>query len=451
MIVDAKLDAEGLGDRFEEHRKRPVLEHVDAFERYLASKNDTAKQVALKTGRIRKIVSECRFLFLWDLSASTLSAWLAGEREADRLSVQTSNYYLREAKSFCRWLVRDGRAPSNPFEHLGSLNANTDVRVERRPLSQDEFERFILAACTSKVKFRKLSGADRAMLYTLAAYTGLRASELASMAPENFDFTKMTVTVEAACSKHRRRDVLPLRADVAALLRKFMFRKKAGKKLWPGTWTEKGAKMVRMDLAAARQAWLEEVRDDARERKAREKSDYLQPENHAGRVFDFHSLRHQFISSLAASGVNPKTAQQLARHSTITLTLDRYSHVALQAMAAALESLPDLPGASRTAGEAAVLQATGTDNALARLDRALPQTLMLVDPLMTTDDKPLAVMGSGRDSTKTAEMTAHESTCEPVSSSSGGWDRTTDTRLMKSFGNPAKKHRSPCLLSILQK
>jgi hypothetical protein len=37
---------------------------------------------------------------------------------------------------------------------------------------------------------------------------------------------------------------------------------------------------------------------------------------------DLYALRHTFISNLAAGGVHPKTAQGLARHSTITLTMD---------------------------------------------------------------------------------------------------------------------------------
>ena len=37
---------------------------------------------------------------------------------------------------------------------------------------------------------------------------------------------------------------------------------------------------------------------------------------------DFHALRHTFVSNLA----NSKMAQPLARHSTITLTMDRYTH-----------------------------------------------------------------------------------------------------------------------------
>ena len=59
-----------------------------------------------------------------------------------------------------------------------------------------------------------------------------------------------------------------------------------------------------------------------------------------GQVFDFHALRHQFISNLARAGVHPKAAQALARHSTITLTLDRYTHVDLPDLTSALDRLP---------------------------------------------------------------------------------------------------------------
>jgi hypothetical protein len=43
---------------------------------------------------------------------------------------------------------------------------------------------------------------------------------------------------------------------------------------------------------------------------------------------------------MAQSGIHPKPAQSLARHSTITLTMDRYSHVQLYDQAAALAALP---------------------------------------------------------------------------------------------------------------
>ena len=56
----------------------------------------------------------------------------------------------------------------------------------------------------------------------------------------------------------------------------------------------------------------------------------------------FHSLRHSFGTMLAASGVHPKTAQTLMRHSDINLTMSRYTHTLRNQEATAIESLPDL-------------------------------------------------------------------------------------------------------------
>ena len=62
----------------------------------------------------------------------------------------------------------------------------------------------------------------------------------------------------------------------------------------------------------------------------------------AGRHVDFHALRHSFITALANSGVHPKTAQALARHSDINLTMSRYTHSVLEAQSEALGRLPDV-------------------------------------------------------------------------------------------------------------
>jgi integrase len=62
----------------------------------------------------------------------------------------------------------------------------------------------------------------------------------------------------------------------------------------------------------------------------------------AGRYADFHSLRHTTGSLLAASGVHPKVAQSLMRHSDINLTMSKYTHTLTGQEAKAVESLPDL-------------------------------------------------------------------------------------------------------------
>jgi integrase len=41
----------------------------------------------------------------------------------------------------------------------------------------------------------------------------------------------------------------------------------------------------------------------------------------------FHDLRHSHATQLLLSGVHPKIAQERLGHSTITTTLDLYSHV----------------------------------------------------------------------------------------------------------------------------
>jgi len=41
----------------------------------------------------------------------------------------------------------------------------------------------------------------------------------------------------------------------------------------------------------------------------------------------FHDLRHSHATQLLLAGVHPKIAQERLGHSTITTTLDLYSHV----------------------------------------------------------------------------------------------------------------------------
>ena len=57
-----------------------------------------------------------------------------------------------------------------------------------------------------------------------------------------------------------------------------------------------------------------------------------------GQYGDFHALRH----NLARANVDPKTAQTLARHSNIQLTMDIYTHIDKKQQVDAIDSLPSL-------------------------------------------------------------------------------------------------------------
>jgi hypothetical protein len=67
-----------------------------------------------------------------------------------------------------------------------------------------------------------------------------------------------------------------------------------------------------------------------------------------GMVADLHSLRKTFVTNLSRTGVSPKMAQSLARHSDINLTINVYTIVNVSGQTAAVESLPPLPGVTRT-------------------------------------------------------------------------------------------------------
>ena len=127
----------------------------------------------------------------------------------------------------------------------------------------------------------------------------------------------------------------------------------------------------------------------------------------AGRVFDFHALRHHFISKLAAAGVHPKVAQTLARHSTITLTMDRYAHLGLFDQTAALDKLPRLP-ASQSDSEAR--RATGTEGKHAGQHAGTTDTGCC--GLTASDSGPVEEAPS-QDDVRPDEMSASDNDCDP--------------------------------------
>ena len=242
LVRKAEMGKIGIVDPYEEHSKRALAEHLVAWQQVLLARSNTESYVELKISRARKILDLCKFRFIADLSASRVEAALSDLRQQaanaermgkkDRFGTQTSNHYLSAVKQFARWLVADRRTAVNPLAHLEGGNVKLDRRHDRRELSDDELA-FLFGSVRTGGRRAKLDGPDRELLYLASAYTGLRASELASLCPESFTFdsTTPTVTVEAAYSKHRREDVLPLHADPVKRPRPWLASKTSGEKV----------------------------------------------------------------------------------------------------------------------------------------------------------------------------------------------------------------------------
>ena len=198
----------------------------------------------------------------------------------------------------------------------------------------------------------------------MALGTGLRASELASLTPQSVDLESdpPTVRILAKNEKARRGDTLPLPPDLAELLKGWLPSIEPDANLWPGTWAahKRASMFVKRDLKAARNAWLKTAQNDA-EREAMGKTDFLSYRDSEGQQADFHALRHTYLSRLGRSGASAKVMQRLARHSTVELTLGRYTHAGLFDLKSAVGKLPALPTTTETRQES--IRATGTDAA----------------------------------------------------------------------------------------
>ncbi len=344
LVRKAERAAAGLEDPFDKHHTRLLSQHISDYEEYLRNRGRTKNHVATTVQRVRAVAVGCKFRKIGDIVPSRVQAFLANLRESGR-SLASSNHYLRAAKMFSHWLVRDRRTLEDRLAHLSQTNPDVDRRRVRRPLTMDEFA-WLLRAAESSGPIQYLSGPDRAILYIIGAYTGYRRNEIGSVTARSFDFASdpPTLTVEAGYSKHRRRDVIPLRQDFAERIQQWIAKKRfksPGEPLLAVT-GKRTAEMIRKDLEAARALWLDDA-EDKRTREERENSSFLCYVDDQGRYADFHSLRATFITNLSRAGVSPKTAQTLARHSDINLTMNVYTTLGVLDQATAVEALPPVP------------------------------------------------------------------------------------------------------------
>ena len=243
-------------------------------------------------------------------------------------------------KSLTRWLFETDRLRSDPLKSLrrDMAGERADRRHRRRALGDEEIGKLIKTTEAGPERFG-MTGPERSVLYQIAISTGLRANEIRSLTSVDFDLADLdnaTVSVRAAYAKNRREDTLPLRRDLAELLRDFIAgtMKMPSKRLFD--LPKRTGELIKADLQEAGVPY----------------------EDDAGQIVDFHALRHTFITRLVRSGVSPAVVKRLARHSTITLTIDCYTHAHISDERAAINQLSPI---GPTTGPK-TLKATGTDD-----------------------------------------------------------------------------------------
>jgi integrase len=366
-LIDAKDES------YKAHASRPLAEHLSAWKESLESRGATPKYIGSTLTRIRRLVALIRGAKLADIDPpkatkrselpryeAALARWAdqgrLSELDADRVqkalatlrndgrSAQTCNHYLASVMAFGNWCYDTHRLKEDPIRGVKRFNVKEDRRHDRRTLSLDELHRVIRAAQQGPVVMG-LPGPTRALCYRLAASTGLRYSEIASIKPASFDWRAPSVTVEAAYTKNGEPATLRLREDLADDLRPFVATLPADTPVFPLP-DNKGAEILRSDLAAAG----------------------IEYQDASGLFFDFHALRCQMATLADQAGVSPRVVQRLMRHSSLELT-DRYTRPRVAEIEAAASRLPSLkperehPETAVMTGTDAVLRSTATGNA----------------------------------------------------------------------------------------
>jgi integrase len=183
-------------------------------------------------------------------------------------------------------------------------------------------------------------GAERLYaLFHLAAYSGMRRSELAGLAWTDVDLDRGRVHVRQAqvddaldSTKSEESDrQVPIDPGTVKVLREWRRDQLAERLAWGPAWTDSGRVFSREDGAPLRPSWISQRFGAV---IAREK---LPPVR-------FHDLRHGAASMLLAAGQSPKVISEILGHATVAFTMDTYTEVAEElADAAAAALAPYIP------------------------------------------------------------------------------------------------------------
>jgi integrase len=320
----------------------PIDRHIDDYVARLPGKRGgpaTPMHRDNTRRSLRRLAADCRWTCLADLTRDSLERWIASEAgKVKPRSARSINCHRAAAIAFTNWAAAPdvGRLPANPFGSgraaVKKADEDADPRRRRRALSPDELACLVVAARNAPVRPRtrrgegdakiigrpaeRLSGHDRADLWTFLAGTGLRVGEVEQLTVVDvrLDAVPPHVRIPAAVAKSRKEQTVPLRSDLVALMR----RRFAGCKPTDRVFDIPKNLIIRFDRDCRRAG--------------------IPKRDEEGRTVDVHSLRTTFGTYLAMSGVAPRTAMELMRHSEIGLTMKVYTDPRLLPLAAAIEA-----------------------------------------------------------------------------------------------------------------
>jgi integrase len=341
------------------HSDAPLEKHVEAYMTHLRACERNADHIQGTRRAILRVANDCDFGRMRDVQRIKAERWLLKQAELG-MSARTRNTYRIALVAFGNWCVRESRLLANPFAALPRANEAADRRRERRALTMEEIGKLLKAAeerplhnlmkvTKGKRKGQPLTnlgqptrdhmhrvGQSHAMFYRIAVFTGLRYSETKSLkiVDAHLDADLPYLDLHAMYDKARRGARQPLNANLVGHLRQYIASRllhaqeeaRSENRPCPVVLSSEERLIPHVPLLRAFNLDLEYAGIEKKDQR--------------GRTVDIHSLRHTFGTLLALSGVMPRTAMELMRHSDIRLTTNIYQHLELVDTAGAVNQLP---------------------------------------------------------------------------------------------------------------
>jgi integrase len=292
LVSELERETHGIGvpQPVRQAWRIPLIEHHARFVRACDGARLSKNTITKYKFSLPRLFERCKWTAIREITSSSFTAW----RDTSSLSPKTLNDFLGSMRTFLLWMKRERLILADPLSNVRKM-ANPGVGGFRRALSQEDVRRLLEKAPPY-----------RARVYLAMIYTGLRRSELNGLKWDDFDFTKnpAQLKVPSSLSKNRKESTHYLRPELTETIQ-------AMRPVWakPDDFVFRGTiprvETFKKDLAAAG----------------------IPFEDTRGRRVDIHALRKTFGTMLAASGISPRVAMEMMRHSDMKLTMGVYTDV----------------------------------------------------------------------------------------------------------------------------
>lgn len=303
---------------------KPLPELIGEYRAELLTRGRDEKYAVSTAKRIASIAADCRWKTLRDVTADSFMTWRRGQS----LKSKTLNDALSDVRSFLQWLASIGRLASNSLAGVTRIDVKDDEEEKRRAFSEAEAERLF-----------EVSG-PRALIYETTLYCGLRRGEVSELKWGDLQVDRggsAFLKLRASTTKNGKTTLQPVPDWLARALQEHRpLLASLADNIFPVL-----PRMPRFlkDLDAASIPRVDE----------------------RGHVSKFHSLRHTLGTWLWSTGADPRVIMKLMRHSSLELTVKRYTDEAGLASNDAVMRLPsfDIPTDSLIQIRAQISAGTG--------------------------------------------------------------------------------------------